>query len=67
MKENYKMLTIRIDWQDYELIKSTQKNLKMSSVNGVIKHLIYSKDSLYEVYHKSNEFTNFKNNKLRDK
>ena len=67
MEEKMKMLTIRIDLTDYDLIKSIQRTLKMSSINGVLKHLIYTNDSLYDLYHRTSELIDYRNNKLRDK
>lgn len=56
-----KILTLRIDVQDFRLLKQTQKNMKITSLNTVLKDLIFNDYSIYKLYDRSVEYKN--NNK----
>lgn len=56
-----KILTLRIDVQDFILLKQTQKNMKITSLNTVLKDLIFNDYSIYKLYDRSVEHKN--NNK----
>ena len=66
MKETFKLITLRIDGSDYELIKLVQENLKITSINSVIKQIIYSNDSIYDLYDKSVKFKKQSSNNLKE-
>lgn len=48
-----KIITLRVDIQDYNLLKETQGNLKITSLNTVIKDLIFNDYSVYKLHEKS--------------
>lgn len=56
-----KILTLRVDFQDFKLLKQTQRNMKITSLNTVLKDLIFNDYSIYKLYDRSVEYKN--NNK----
>lgn len=58
-----KLITLRIDNSDFKLLKQTQENLKITSLNTVIKDLLFNSYSMVELHDKSIEFLN--NNQLK--
>jgi hypothetical protein len=57
-----KVITLRVDVQDFNLLKETQQNLKTTSLNTVIKDLIFNDYSVYKLYDRSVQLQN--NNRM---